>query len=195
MITEGLKQLRVAFVLLVLFTILTGMLYPALVTGLAQLFFPWHANGSMLQHNDKVVGSVLIGQSFSDPKYFWGRASATDPFPYNAASSGGSNLAPSNPDLHSKVKERVALLRQADPNNTNLVPLDLVTSSASGLDPEISPLAARYQASRIAKARGISETAVLQLIEAHFQSRTFGLLGEPRVNVMQLNLALDDLKK
>jgi potassium-transporting ATPase KdpC subunit len=193
--TEAVKQIRVAFMLLMLLTILTGLLYPAVVTGVAQLLFPWKANGSIIEHNNKPLGSMLIGQSFSDPKYFWGRASATDPFPYNAASSGGSNLGPSNPDLQTKVKDRIAMLHQADPSNTKPIPADLVTASASGLDPDISPFAATYQISRIAKARGLPEGTIHELIHQFTQARTWGILGEPRVNVLQLNLALDALNK
>ena len=194
MFTETINQLKIAFILLILFTVLTGLIYPSIVTGIAQLLFPWKANGSFIEHNNKTVGSQLIGQSFSDPKYFWGRASATTPFPYNAASSSGSNLAPSNPELLTKIKARVTQLREADPQNSSRIPVDLATASGSGLDPEISPLAAFYQASRIAKARGRSEKEIQQLINENIHHRSLGILGEPRVNVLQLNIALNNSK-
>lgn len=188
---EAIKQIKTAFILLALFTILTGLIYPAIVTGLAQLLFSWQANGSMIEQNGQMRGSLLIGQSFSDPKYFWGRPSATSPYPYNAENSSGSNLGPSNPAFLTAVKNRVSSLHKADPENHHLIPVDLVTASASGLDPEISPLAAYYQAHRIAKARGISEMEVLILIQRSIRNYFNGMLGEPRINVLQLNLALD----
>lgn len=189
----ALKQIKIAFILLMLLTILTGVIYPLFVTGLAQLLFPWRANGSLLKQNNKIIGSELIGQSFSDPAYFWSRPSATTPMPYNAANSSGSNMGPTNPDFLATVKNRVIHLHQADLQNKNLIPVDLVTTSASGLDPEISPLAAFYQIPRIAKARGISETKIRIIIEKLILNRSFGILGEPRVNVLQLNLALNNL--
>jgi len=182
---------RAAFVSLVLFTVITGVVYPVVVTGIAQLVFPAQANGSLITKDGKVVGSALIGQPFDDPKYFWSRPSATSPFPYNAASSSGSNLGPTNPDLIKAVQGRVDALRAADPGNTAPVPVDLVTSSGSGLDPHISPAAALYQVSRVAKARGLAPDAVRALVEQHVEGRQLGILGEPTVNVLALNLALD----
>src|SRR5215813_2282989 len=182
---------RAAFVSLILFTVITGVVYPVVVTGIAQLVFPAQANGSLITRDGKVVGSSLIGQPFDDPKYFWGRPSATSPFPYNAASSSGSNLGPTNPDLIKAVQGRVDALRAADPGNTAPVPVDLVTTSGSGLDPHISPAAALYQVPRVARERKLDPQAVRQLVERHTERRSFGVLGEPRVNVLALNLALD----
>jgi K+-transporting ATPase ATPase C chain len=189
-----LAHLRSATILLLLLTALTGFIYPVVVTGIAQLLFPAQANGSLIIKNGKVVGSPLIGQPFDDPKYFWSRPSATGPFPYNAAASSGSNLGPTNPDLLKGVADRVAVLKKADPENTAPVPVDLVTASGSGLDPHITPAAAFYQVSRVAKARGMSSERLRQLIAEHTEGRQFGILGESRVNVLQLNLALDSLK-
>jgi K+-transporting ATPase ATPase C chain len=182
---------RPALVLLVVLTLLTGVAYPLLVTGLARLLFPTQAGGSLILQDGKAVGSRLIGQSFSDRKHFWGRPSATSPQPYNALASGGSNLGPLNPALTDGIKTRIAALRAADPGNHAPVPVDLVTASGSGLDPEISLAAARYQAARVARARGIPQTEVDKLIAKKAQDRWFGFLGEPRVNVLALNLALD----
>jgi K+-transporting ATPase ATPase C chain len=190
----AIHQLKIAFILLVLLTVLTGLLYPLMMTGIAQLLFPKQANGSFIEKNGKVVGSLLIGQSFTDPSYFWSRPSATSPFPYNGESSSGSNMGPSNPDFLTTVKDRIASLRQSDSQKNHLIPVDLVTASGSGLDPEISPLAAFYQVPRIAKMRHISEKDLQLFIQNFIQQRTFGILGEPRINVLQLNLALDDLK-
>ena len=184
-------QLRPALVILVALTLVTGVAYPLLVTGVAQAVFPYQAQGSLISKDGKLVGSALIGQSFDDPKYFWGRPSATSPFPYNAASSSGSNLSPTNPDLVKAVQARVEALRAADPGNTAPVPVDLVTASGSGLDPHISPAAALYQVSRVAKARKLDPERVRQLVAQHTEGRWLGLLGEPRVNVLALNLALD----
>jgi potassium-transporting ATPase KdpC subunit len=184
-------HLRPALVLLIAFSVLTGLIYPAVVTGIAQLAFPHQANGSLIVRDGKVVGSSLIGQPFDDPKYFWGRPSATSPFPYNAASSSGSNQGPTNPALLDAVKSRVEALRAADPSSPAPVPVDLVTASGSGLDPHISPAAALYQVPRVAKARKLDETAVRRLVEQHTEGRQWGFLGEPRVNVLALNLALD----
>lgn len=182
---------RPVLVLFVALSMLTGIAYPLLVTGLSQAAFPDQAAGSVLLREGKPVGSALIGQPFADPKHFWSRPSATSPQPYNGQSSGGSNLGPLNPALADAVKARVEALRAADPGNTAPVPVDLVTASGSGLDPEISVAAARYQAARVARARGLPATQVDRLIDAHAQGRAFGFLGEPRVNVLALNLALD----
>ena len=187
------KELKPAALLLFLLTVLTGALYPALITGLAQALFPGEAKGSLIEQDGKIVGSALVGQPFSDPKHFWGRPSATGPVPYNAAASSGSNLGPLNPALEEAVKARIDALKAADPANTNTapIPVDLVTASASGLDPHISPAAARWQAPRIARLHGLSEAELAKLIDANTDGRQLGLLGEPRVNVLTLNLALD----
>ncbi|MHB1947514.1 MAG: potassium-transporting ATPase subunit KdpC [Gammaproteobacteria bacterium] len=193
MIATALKQAKIAFLLLLLLSMLTGLIYPAIVTCIAQFFFPTQANGSLIMLNHKRVGSELIGQNFTDTKYFWGRPSATTPFAYNAQNSSGSNLGPSNPDLVTAVTARINTLHKIDPQNKKLIPIDLVTSSASGLDPEISPLAAFYQVPRVAKARGIAEAQLNNLVQKSIKNRTFGILGEPRINVLLLNLALDNL--
>jgi K+-transporting ATPase ATPase C chain len=189
--SELLKQLRSALLSLLLFTLITGGIYPALVTGLAQLLFPHQANGSLIVQDGKAVGSELIGQPFAEPAYFWGRPSATAPFPYSAAASSGSNLGPTNPALLEAIKGRIEALKQADPDNRAPIPVDLVTTSASGLDPHISPAAAFYQVSRVAKARGLLADQVQTLVTEHIEGRQWGVLGEPRVNVLKLNLALD----
>jgi K+-transporting ATPase ATPase C chain len=176
---------------LLLLTLVTGVAYPLLVTGIAQAVFPSQARGSLIVKDGKIVGSRLIGQPFDDPKYFWSRPSATSPFADNAGSSSGSNLSPTNPDLVKAVQGRVDALRAADPGNTAPVPVDLVTASGSGLDPHISPAAAIYQVARVAKARKLDPEAVRQLVERHTEGRSLGFLGEPRVNVLALNLALD----
>jgi K+-transporting ATPase ATPase C chain len=185
---------RPAIVSLAIFTILTGIIYPLVITGLAQVIFPHQANGSLIVQNGQVVGSELIGQSFDDPRYFWGRLSATAPYPYNAASSTGSNLGPTNPSLTEEVKARIAALKAADPSNNSPIPVDLVTSSGSGLDPDISVAAALYQIPRVARARGLSEEVVRSLLDRFTVGRQLGILGEPRVNVLELNLALDEIK-
>ena len=186
-----LKQLKPALVLIIVFTVLTGLLYPLLVTGIAQVVFPGKANGSLLMKDGKAVGSELIGQPFSDPKYFWSRLSATGPFAYNAGASTGSNYGPLNPALFDAVKKRVQDLRAADPNNAQPIPVDLVTASGSGLDPHISVAAALYQIPRVARSRNVSEESLRVLVNQHTEGRQFGFLGEPRVNVLKLNLALD----
>ena len=185
------EHLRPALTMLLALTLLTGVVYPLIVTGLAQIMFPQQANGSLMVREGKVIGSELIGQYFDEPKYFWGRPSATSPFPYNAAASSGSNLGPTNPVLIEAVKTRVAALRAADPGNEAPVPVDLVTASGSGLDPHISPAAAQYQVKRVARARGLDVNAVKELVARHIEGRQFGFLGEPRLNVLKLNLALD----
>jgi K+-transporting ATPase ATPase C chain len=184
---------RPALTLLILFTLITGVLYPLAVTGVAQLVFPARADGSLLVRDGEVIGSALIGQPFDDACYFWGRPSATAPFPYNAQISAGANLGPSNPGLAQAVADRAALIRAAHPGETELIPVDLVTASASGLDPHISPAAARYQVSRVARCRGLDKAAVRRLVDQVEEGRQFGILGEPRVNVLRLNLALDEM--
>jgi K+-transporting ATPase ATPase C chain len=170
------------------------VIYPLIVTGIAQLVFPHQANGSLIANNGQVAGSSLIGQQFDDPNYFWGRLSATGPYPYNAAASSGSNLGPTNPALLDAVKARIAALKAADPTNSRPIPVDLVTASGSGLDPNISVAAALYQVPRVARVRGMSEAAVTALVNQYTEGRQFGFLGEPRVNVLELNLALDGAK-
>jgi K+-transporting ATPase ATPase C chain len=195
------SQLRPALVALGIFTILTGLVYPLVVTGLAQVIFPSQANGSLIVRNGQPVGSALIGQPFDDPKYFWGRLSATSPAGYTAfngdklTGSSGSNYGPLNPALLEAVQTRIKALQEADPANKAPIPVDLVTASGSGLDPHMSPAAAAYQVGRVARARGLSEDTVRQMVARHTEGRTLGLLGEPRVNVLALNLALDDVKK
>lgn len=185
--------LRPALLLLVLLTVLTGVIYPLTVTGLAQAMFPRQANGSLLERDGKPIGSSLIGQNFTAPEYFWGRPSATTPQVYDGTASGGSNLGPTNPALTEAAKQRIAALRAADPGNAAPVPVDLVTASGSGLDPDISPAAVRYQLARVARTRGLSPAEVQALVVRHTRGRQFGVLGEPRVNVLELNLALDAL--
>jgi potassium-transporting ATPase KdpC subunit len=187
-------SLRSALVLLLLLTALTGLLYPLIVTGLAQLLFPQQAAGSIVTREGRAVGSRLIGQSFGEPRYFWSRPSATAPQPYNGTASTGANLGALNPALADAVRTRVAALRAADAGNAAPVPIDLVTASASGLDPEISVAAANYQSARVARARGLPAERVQALIAHHSEGRLLGVIGEPRVNVLELNLALDALK-
>ncbi len=188
------RQLKSALVIFGLMAILTGLIYPVAMTGLAQVLFPYQANGSLVLKGSRVAGSALIGQPFDDPKYFWGRLSATNPYPYNAAASSGSNLGPTNPKLIDEVQTRIDALHKADPGNTQPIPVDLVTSSGSGLDPDISPAAAYYQAPRVARARGLDVARVNDLVAQYTQGRQFGFLGEPRVNVLQLNMALNQLQ-
>jgi K+-transporting ATPase ATPase C chain len=188
------RILRQAIACFAVFTVITGVVYPLVVTGIAQLAFTHEANGSLIISNDKVVGSDLIGQSFSSPKYFWSRPSATSAMPYNAANSSGSNLGPLNPALMENVKARIEQLKAADPVSKPLVPVDLVTASGSGLDPDISPASAEYQIPRVAKTRNIDESKVRELVASYTKNRQLGVLGEPRVNVLELNLALDDLQ-
>jgi len=188
-----LRYLRPSLAFLALFTLLTGIIYPLVVTAVAQTFFPHRANGSLIEREGVIVGSELVGQPFDDPAYFWGRPSLTEPYPYNGSASAGSNIAPSSPLLTERIAVRIAALETADPANTQPIPVDLVTASGSGLDPHISLAAAEYQIERVARVRGV-ETAVLhQLVVEHTEGRTIGLLGEPRVNVLRLNLALDVL--
>lgn len=183
--------LRSALVSFAVLTGITGVLYPAAVTLIAQLLFPSQSGGSLLHDGDLVVGSALVGQPFADARYFWGRPSATASFPYDAAASSGSNQGPSNPSLHAAVRSRIETLRSVDPGTAVAIPVDLVTASGSGLDPHVSPAAALHQVSRVARARGLPEARVREFVEARIEGRTFGLLGEPRVAVLPLNLALD----
>jgi potassium-transporting ATPase KdpC subunit len=185
------RELRTATVSFLLLTVVTGIVYPGLVTLVAAMAFPSQANGSLIRIDGKIVGSRLIGQAFSSPKYFWGRPSATGPMPNNGAVSSGSNQGPLNPALTTAVESRVAALRAADPGNARPVPVDLVTASGSGLDPHISIAAAEFQVPRVARVRGVPEILVRQLVHDAVEGRTFGVLGEPRVNVLELNLALD----
>lgn len=193
MFTDLLHQLRPAVITFAALSLLTGVVYPLAVTGVAGVAFPKAATGSLIKRDGKLVGSRLIGQPFDDAKYFWGRPSATGPYPYNAGASSGSNLGPLNEALETAVKERVAKLKNGDPEQTSAPPVDLVTASGSGLDPHISPAAALYQVGRVAQARNLPKDRVEQLVREHVEPRTFGLLGEERVNVLLLNLALDTL--
>ncbi len=186
---------RTAALMLLVFTVITGLVYPALITGIAHVVFPAQASGSLIVEDGRVVGSNLIGQPFDDPRYFWGRPSTTGGYPDNGAASTGSNQGPMNPALLDAVSARVAALRAADPGNDAPVPVDLVTASGSGLDPHITPAAAYYQVARVARVRGMSVDAVRSLVDSHVEGRTFGVLGESRVNVLRLNLALDGLSR
>jgi K+-transporting ATPase ATPase C chain len=185
--------IRPAIVLFLIMTAITGIAYPLVVTGIAQLVFPDQAGGSLVMKGGNAVGSWLIGQNFSDPKYFWSRPSATSPQPYNGTGSTASNLGPLNPALMDGIKKNIDALHAADPSNTGPVPVDLVTASGSGLDPELSLAGARYQVARVAQVRGLSQAAVQRLVDSHARGKWLGLLGEPRVNVLELNMALDDL--
>jgi K+-transporting ATPase ATPase C chain len=189
-----LTQIKPAIVLFALLAIITGLIYPFVITGIAQVVFPQQANGSLIYRNGQPVGSALIGQPFDDPKYFWGRLSATSPFPYNAAASSGSNYGPLSSSLSDAVQSRMDALKAADPGNNQPIPVDLVTASGSGLDPDISVAAALYQVPRVARARGLNEDQVRALVARFTEGRQFGILGEPRVNVLKLNLALDGMK-
>lgn len=188
------KLLKPALLLFLLLSLITGVLYPLLVTLVSNAAMPEQAAGSLIKRDGRTIGSTLIGQNFSDPKYFWGRLSATGPYPYNGALSSGSNLGPLNPVLTDNVTARIDALRLADPDNTAPIPVDLVTASGSGLDPHISPAAAAYQAARVARVRGIAQTSMDTLVAEHTEGRQLGIFGEPRVNVLQLNLALDALR-
>ncbi len=185
------SELRPAILVLLVLSLITGVAYPLLVTGIGQLVFPMQANGSLIERDGKILGSSLIGQAFTEPQYFWSRPSATGPAPYNAGASSGSNQGPLNPALTEAVKGRIEALHAADPGQTRAVPVDLVTASGSGLDPQISPAAAAYQVTRVARVRGLSEDSVRRLVAEHTEGRQLGILGEPRVNVLLLNLALD----
>jgi len=187
------RYLRIATLLFLVLTVITGILYPLGITGISALIFSGPAGGSLIEKDGRVVGSRLIGQPFDDPSYFWGRPSATSPFPYNAASSSGSNLGPTNEALKKAVSDRISALKAADPENKLPVPADLVTASGSGLDPQITPAAALYQVHRVAHARNLDESEIRRLVNRHTEGRQFGLLGEARVNVLNLNLALDAL--
>lgn len=186
-----LRELRTTVVIFVLLSVLTGLAYPLVTTIVGRLAFPVQSQGSLLEVKDRSVGSALLGQSFSSPGYFWSRPSATGPNAYNGAASSGSNQGPTNPALTAAIADRVAALRAADPGNSLPVPVDLVTASASGLDPHITPAAAEYQVARVARVRGLAPAQVQSLVVAHTEKRTFGILGEPRINVLELNLALD----
>jgi K+-transporting ATPase ATPase C chain len=188
------QELRPALLMLATLTLVTGLIYPLVVTGVAQVLFPHQAGGSIIEKGGKAIGSSLIGQPFDAPKYFWSRLSATGPFAYNAGASSGSNYGPLNDSLKSAVEARVAALREADPEQTGPIPVDLITASSSGLDPHISPAAAYYQIARVARVRGLNETTVRQLVDRHVEGRQLGFLGEPTVNVLELNLALDEVR-
>jgi K+-transporting ATPase ATPase C chain len=186
-------HLRIALKLIGIFALIVGIVYPLVVTGIAQIVFQYQANGSLIVKDGKKLGSELIGQPFSDPKYFWGRLSATSPYPYNASASTGSNYGPLNSELKEGVQARIKALKEVDPDNTKPIPVDLVTHSGSGLDPHISIAAATYQVHRVARFRGIGEEKIFSLLSRYTEGRQFGFLGEPRVNVLMLNLALNQL--
>jgi len=188
------RHIRPALLLLAVLSLITGLLYPAAVTAVARLALPGKADGSLISRGGRIVGSALIGQPFQDPKYFWGRPSATSPGPYNAGASVGSNLGPTNPELAKEIRERIAALRASDPGRRDPIPVDLVTASGSGLDPDVSPASALWQVARVARARGISEEEVRAMVLRETRPRALLFLGEPRVNVLRLNLALDDFQ-
>ncbi len=188
------KHLRTAAISILLFSVLTGLLYPLVITGIAQLILPWQANGSLIKKDGKIVGSALIGQPFSDPKYFWSRPSATSPYQYNAGSSSGSNIGPLNPTLLAEVNQRIHNLKSADSTNIQPIPVDLVTSSGSGLDPHISIAAALYQLPRVARVRHMGVKKVRTLVNEYTEGRFLGFFGEPGVNVLKLNMALDEIQ-
>lgn len=188
------RQIKPALIILLTFTILTGIIYPLIISGLVQVIFPHQANGSLIKSNNQTIGSELIGQQFNEPQYFWGRLSATSVEEYNASASGGTNFSVLNPKLQVQVEARLSALKAADPINTQPIPVDLVTASASGLDPNISVAAAEYQAGRVAKARGLSLDQVNVLIQKYTHDRIFGILGEKTINVLEINLALDEIQ-
>jgi K+-transporting ATPase KdpC subunit len=188
------RELKIIILFLVAFTVIAGVLYPLVVTGIVQIAFHHQANGSLIDQNSNIAGSELIGQPFSNPQYFWGRLSATSPVPYNAGSSSGSNFGPNNPGLMKAVQARIDALKAVDPHNNQPVPVDLVTFSASGLDPDISVAAANYQIERVARYRGLQQSVVSELVDQFTEGRQLGILGEPRVNVLKLNQALDVMK-
>jgi potassium-transporting ATPase KdpC subunit len=187
------RQLKIAIIFLAVFTVITGIIYPLIVTGVAQVFFHNQANGGIIKADGENIGSELIGQPFSDPKYFWGRLSATSPVPYDASASSGSNYGHDNPVFLQAVQERINALKAVDPDNPQPIPVDLVTFSGSGLDPNITVAAADYQIARVARYRGLTEAEVSKLVKQYTEGRQFGFLGEPRVNVLELNLALDNV--
>lgn len=195
MVLNASEHLTKALRLFLLMFILTGIFYPLVVTGLAQFLFPWQANGSLILRNQQVIGSVLIGQAFNSPEYFWGRPSATEPYPYNASASSGSNVDQSSPLYLDLVKKRMMHLQETDPLKQTKIPIDLLTASGSGLDPDISPQAARYQVPRVAQARHLPVEDINQLLDKRIKPRSFFVLGEPRVNVLELNQALDQLEQ
>jgi K+-transporting ATPase ATPase C chain len=188
------SQLKTAILIFIVFTIITGLIYPLFITGISQILFSKKADGSLIYKNGKCIGSKLIGQKFTNPKYFWGRPSATVSFPYNASASGGSNLGPLNPKLISEVKKRINQIRKADPSNKNSIPVDLVTSSASGLDPDISIAAAYYQIPRVAQARGLPTKTVKSIVKKYTTRPLFGIIGYPVVNILEVNLALNKIR-
>jgi K+-transporting ATPase ATPase C chain len=194
MFKEIVDQTRLSLIFVIVFTVLVGLIYPGVMTVLGNVFFAKQAEGSLIEVNGKKVGSELIGQLFDDPKYFWSRPSATSPYAYNAANSGGSNSGPTNPDFINTVKGRVEALRKADPDNKDPIPMDLVTASASGLDPHISPAAAAYQSERVSRARKVDVKVVNDLVAKYTEGSFLGFIGDPTVNVLKLNLALNELK-
>lgn len=195
MFNTAFRNIKTVLLLSIVLTVITGLIYPLLVTSIAQMFFPWRANGSLIKQNETIIGSVLIGQLFDKPNYFWGRPSATSPFPYNAESSSGSNMGPSNPALIKMIQIRGAKLQAQHKNKSGKIPVEMLTASGSGLDPDISPIAAYYQVSRVANVNHLPENEVNALIQRLTMPRTLGILGEPRINVLMLNIALDKLRE